>query len=212
MPSIELPNEKDFDKLVENFIKQKEFKKQSLQNIEFIERNLDSKIMSKYVKKLSSPWDSHKREYHEKNKLRPDEIKIGKRKRQLGNGSPYTSTREDFIPREYEFFDIDLCYQLKQKGDKMLPKKFKDEVFRQFVTNINKNGSMAPWQKNYAFSSLPKAFGGDRGEYLRHIFDSMKPQDKKIVYRLKKFNAIPQNKRRKGMTSFLQGNSIDDVL
>ena len=42
------------------------------------------------------------------------------------------------------------------KGDPDIPQEFKDEVFRQYVCAIDRNGSMADWQKNYAFSLLPK--------------------------------------------------------
>lgn len=87
----------------------------------------------------------------------------------LGVGTPFYPKETDLVSREYEIWDKDLCYELKHDGDPAVPKAFKDEIFRQYVTSIDRNGSMAPWQKNYAFSLLPKAFGGPEGDYIDAI-------------------------------------------
>ena len=87
-----------------------------------------------------------------------------------------------------------MCYELRHDGDAQIPRKFKEDVFRQFVDSIDRNGSMAPWQKNYAFSLLPAAFGGVEGEYIDVILSKMAPKAETVPYRLTKFGEIDEER------------------
>merc|ERR1712130_691550 len=138
-------------------------------NNDDLEQYLNEKTPNKWI-------DST--EYKEENR---DRIKM------LGVATPFHDKEKDIISREYEVWDKDLCYELKHDGDPSVPKEFKEQIFKQYVTSIDRNGSMAPWQKNYAFSLLPKAFGGPEGDYIDAILSKMKPKQEKVQYELKKF-------------------------
>merc|ERR1712130_444502 len=138
-------------------------------NNDDLEQYLNEKTPNKWI-------DST--EYKEENR---DRIKM------LGVATPFHDKEKDIISREFEVWDKDLCYELKHDGDPTGPKEFKEQIFKQYVTSIDRNGSMAPWQKNYAFSLLPKAFGGPEGDYIDTILAKMKPKQEKIQYELKKY-------------------------
>jgi len=114
----------------------------------------------------------------------------------LGVGTPYHGPAQDVVPREYEVWDKALCYELKHDGDPRIPTAFKDAMFRQFVDSIDRNGSMAPWQKNYAFSLLPKAFGGPEGDYIDTILSKMAPKPESVPYRLTKYRESGDERSR----------------
>merc|ERR1712096_528733 len=78
----------------------------------------------------------------------------------------YGEQGEGIIPRRLEMWDKDLCYELKHDGDPELPTKLKDHIFDMYINCIDKNSSLAPWQRHLAFNMIPKAFGGPQGEYL----------------------------------------------
>ena len=109
------------------------------------------------------------------------------REKMLGVGTPFFESETDLVPREWEVWDTDLCWQMREEGDPSLGAEFKEEVFRQFVRSIDRNGSLAAWQKNYAFSLLPKAFGGPEGEYIEAILAKMRPKQEQVKYELKAY-------------------------
>ena len=199
MPPMKLPNKQDFQAMLKQFVNEKKYKKFAVEQINEIEMEFDGKDLYKQLDGAKyNQYIDFESEYKEENK---DRIK------ELGVGTPFHDKQTDIVSREYEIWDKDLCYALKHDGDPEIPKEFKDEIFRQYVTSIDRNGSMAPWQKNYAFSLLPKAFGGPQGDYIETILSKMKPKAEKVQYELKKYGdeQSERPKRKKGSV----GKTVD---
>eukprot|EP01083_Nonionella_stella_P107061 309657_1 len=180
LPPMKLPVKDEFQAMMKQYLNEKKYKKHALDTMDEIKNMKKDRDLYKSLNK----WKPN--EFVDGNKVFGTENK--NRKKELGVGTPFMDREEDVIAREYEIWDKDLCYELKHDGDPKIPAQIKDEVFKQFVTSIDRNGSMAPWQKNYAFSLLPKAFGGPQGDYIDTILANMKPKQETVKYELKKYD------------------------
>ncbi|ETO13159.1 hypothetical protein RFI_24219 [Reticulomyxa filosa] len=188
MPAMTLPTEEEFDAMLHQFLQEKKWKSTAINNMKFLDQILEKNSPQANAQMLENvvALRDNIKNYH------PSENNATYAKQQIGAGSPYVDdTKKDIIPRQLEHWDIDLCYELKTDGDPLIPKNFKDEIFREFVISLDRNGSMAPWQKNYAFSLLPRAFGGPSGELLKEMFSRLQSKEEVVTYKLEKQKTGP---------------------
>ena len=184
IPSMnKLPKQKEFQSVLRQYIKEKKWKYKAVSDLKSIYQKFLNN--SDEMKAFLDDNVNNKKDYGILSRRYNNN-------KQIGVGSPWIPKKRDLISRFYETWDLELCYKLKTDGDPEFPKEFKDQVFREYVTNIDKNSSMASWQKNYAFSLLPQAFGGPNtnGDLIDDIKSKLKPKTQKTEYILRETDPI----------------------
>merc|ERR1711941_257214 len=82
----------------------------------------------------------------------------------------YSNSKVTFVgPRRMQVWDPETFRKIKGPGDPALPQEFKDMVFENYLSTIDKNNSLPAWKKIYAMHLIPRAFGGPEGDYLDEI-------------------------------------------
>jgi len=82
----------------------------------------------------------------------------------------YSGSKVTFVgPRRAQVFDPNTFRGMKGPGDPQLPTEFKDMIFENYLSTIDKNNSLPAWKKIYAMHLIPRAFGGPEGDFLDEI-------------------------------------------
>jgi len=97
----------------------------------------------------------------------------------VGLLSQWAST-DALLNRRLEKWDKRVCQKLRHEGDPNLNQKVKERVFNIYLDSIDKNNTLAPWQKNLAFNLMPKAIGGPWGKLSSELDTG--PKEKKSEY------------------------------
>jgi len=88
------------------------------------------------------------------------------------------ASTDALLNRRLEKWDKRVCQKLRHEGDPNLHPKVKERVFNIYLDSIDKNNTLAPWQKNLAFNLMPKAIGGPWGK-LSSELDTGRKEKKK---------------------------------
>lgn len=90
------------------------------------------------------------------------------------------SSSDALLSRQLERWDKRACLKLRHEGDPNLHPKVKQRMFDIYLDSIDKNNTLAPWQKNLAFNLIPKALGGPWGKFSSELDTG--PKEKLLEY------------------------------
>jgi len=90
------------------------------------------------------------------------------------------SSSDALLSRKLERWDKRACLKLRHEGDPNLHPKVKQRMFDIYLDSIDKNNTLAPWQKNLAFNLIPKALGGPWGKFSSELDTG--PKEKLLEY------------------------------